>query len=124
MGYIHQWDFKVVSDAVVCYIFYMLKYRLYAFWTRLTFNLTVVKFSITTMRDLNFIEDQLKYLSNPEFLKRIVASLRKSQQLFRKWRKHIYPFVWNTVVRKTIQKTFNLILKIENKIEKLEGKQV
>ncbi|GEM_PF-6936770 len=102
----------------------MLKYRLYAWWTKFTFNVTVVKFSITTLRDLNFIEDQLKYLTNPDFLKKIVVSLRKSQQLFRKWRKHIYPFVWNTIVQKTIQKTFHLILEIEDRIERLEGKQV
>ncbi len=102
----------------------MLKYRIYAFWTKLTFNLTVIKYSITTLRDVNFIEDQLNYLTNPEFLKKVVLSLRKSQQILRKWKKHVYPIVWNTVVRKTIHRTFNLIIKIEDKIEKLEGKQV
>ena len=102
----------------------MLRYRLYSFWTRFTFNITILKLSLLVMKDVEVIDGSLDEFSSPEVLKRILESLRNSQKYFRKWRSEIYPLLWRWVVSRAMQRTFRLILKLEDRIESLENKQI
>ncbi len=91
---------------------------------RFTFNITVLKVALLAMKDVELIENSIDEFSNPEILKRILASLRNSQRYFRRWKPEIYPFLWKWVVSKSVHKTFKLILRLEDRIESLENKQI
>ena len=115
---------RVVTILLMYYILDMLRYRLYSFWTRFTFNITILKMALLAMKDVEIIENSLDEFSNPEVLKRILKSLRNSQKYFRRWKSEIYPLLWRWVVSNAMQKTFKLILKLEDRIESLENKQI
>lgn len=80
--------------------------------------------ALLAMKDVEVIENSLDEFSNPEVLKRILKSLRNSQKYFRRWKSEIYPLLWRWVVSNAMEKTFKLILKLEDRIESLENKQI
>ena len=94
-------------------------YRLHSFWTRFTFNLTILKMALLTIKDVEAIEGGIEELSNPEILKKILDSLRNSQRYFRSRKPYVYPFIWKFFVWKAMERTFKLILKLEDRIESL-----
>ena len=80
--------------------------------------------ALLTLKDVEALENGVADLSNPEILKKILNSLRDSQRYFRSRKPYIYPFLWKFIVWRAVERTFRLILKLEEMIESLENRQI